>query len=166
MLWVTFKGTAIDSLVPLSLIPGLCLFLEIPLSSSALSVADFYLFSCPYGHPSCSEVPTSDPETLILLPIPSFTQFPPSTCLLWLILFLLLSEIQASSTVPYFLFNFLVSYLCSIEWVSYILWLISTYKWVYTMHTILEQGYLPQNDILKILQFNCKIHDVFVVIAE
>jgi hypothetical protein len=40
--------------------------------------------------------------------------------------------------------------LCSVAWVSCTLWLISTYKWVYTIHVLHEQGYLIQCGILKI----------------
>jgi hypothetical protein len=44
--------------------------------------------------------------------------------------------------------------------VSCILWLISTYKWVHTMHVLLGLCYHTQDDNFKIHPFACKINDV------
>jgi hypothetical protein len=52
--------------------------------------------------------------------------------------------------------------LWSVAWVTCILWLISTNKWVDIRHILLRLSYLSQ-DIVKCLPFACKIHDIFVV---
>ena len=53
-------------------------------------------------------------------------------------------------------------YVWIVAWLSCILWLISTYKWVHTMHVLLGLRYLTQDDILKFHLFAIKIHGVFV----
>jgi hypothetical protein len=49
---------------------------------------------------------------------------------------------------------------------SCILWLISTYKWVQTIHVLFVLGYLTQDNIIKFYWFAYRIHDVFALIAE
>ena len=96
--------------------------------------------------PSLPSLPTPDPEPLHFLPHP--LSYPvPFLHLPFTTIFPLLHEIQASSLGLPTCLTFL--YLCSVVCVSCILWLISSYKWVYTMHAILEPGYLTQDDTLK-----------------
>jgi hypothetical protein len=109
-------------------IPGLCLILEMLLSPHTISCRFPFIFIDIY--PSLLFLPTPDPEHPIP-PLHNPFQFLPPICLMT-ILFPLLSEIQASSLVPSFLFSFFG--LWSVAWVSCILWLISTYSWVHIMH--------------------------------
>ena len=52
--------------------------------------------------------------------------------------------------------------LLTVAWTSWILWLLSTFKWIHKIYIILGLGYITQDDIFKFHLFACKIHDLFV----
>ena len=107
MLWLTVKVTPIDSWVPplsqVSVSSWRCPHLPL------LSVADFHSFSWPSSHLSCLS-----PCLILNLPISCLPLLPHSFLPLSLmtILLSLLSEMQASSLEPSFLFSFFGSVEC------------------------------------------------------
>jgi hypothetical protein len=56
--------------------------------------------------------------------------------------------------------------LWSVAWISFILWLISTYKWVHTMHILLGLGYLTQDDVLRYIHVPAKFMMPLLLITE
>ena len=81
-------------------------------------VSDFHSFPWPSGHLSCPFSHLIMNSFPIPLPIPFTTEFIPSTCLLWTILFHLLSEIQEYLLVSSFLFSSFGSVECSMYFMA------------------------------------------------
>jgi hypothetical protein len=91
---------------------------------------------------------------------PSPTQFPLSIHLQWLFSFPIWVRLKRPSLEPPY---YPVSLsLWIVAWLSWTLWLMSTYKWVPTMSVCLALSYLIRDDILKFHLFSWKIHDDFV----
>ena len=83
------------------------------------------------------------PPSSHLIPIPTLTQFPLSIHL-WCLFYFCFWE--RFTYPPYYLVSL---GLRIVAWLSCTLWLMSTYKWVYTMHVFLGLAYLTQEVILK-----------------
>ena len=100
---------------------------------------------------TCYSLPTLLPNTSIL----SATQFPHSISD---IDFIPPSEKDSHIFTKAYLLPFFLN-LWTLLWLSCKFWIISTYKWVHTMHDFLDQGYLTLDNIFWFHPFDCLIYD-------